>query len=203
MQLFTTLPWCMVNPAYRCGTDHHFTGPPDCQQPEGHGSVSHAEGQLLATVAATIGGPALEIGANLGISSRYILDGLMWRALLSRKPTNHRLISVDIRHLWTENAMYRIRVDADSATYTPPMKCRWAFIDGDHQYKAILADIGTALRAGCKTLVFHDTKAGYPSATAPAVGSDARRAVLTAFPQDLVHIYDIDTECGLMVAEIK
>jgi len=102
--------------------DHHVTGPPSTWQSENNGSVAHIEGQILAALAARLGGPVLEIGADLGISTRYIHEGLE-RA--ENPGPNLRIYSVDRHHKWDDDPGWplRVRVDADSATYKPPEPC--------------------------------------------------------------------------------
>jgi len=187
--------------------DHHFTGPPPNQQPENNGSVFHEEGRILATLAYNLGGPVLETGADQGISTRYIHEGLTARDWKERLPL---IYSVDILHKWA-GADYpgvdpdwplRAKVDGDSGSYTAPEKCRWAFIDGDHRYRGVIRDIGAALRSGCSRMIFHDTSDNVRrNPDNPTGGSDAREAVPEFFAGLRGwHLFDISTHCGMIYA---
>ncbi len=130
--------------------DMHIHGPSESCQPEGHGSVFHIEGRLLCTQVRRHSGNWLEIGACRGISTRYMLHGMA---------PNYNLYSVDLRHqvrLQSSRPLLS-QITADSATFTTPLEVVGAFIDGDHRYEAVVKDIGTALRCGATTLIFHDT----------------------------------------------
>jgi len=178
--------------------DHHVTGPPSTWQSENNGSVFHIEGQILAALAARLGGPVLEIGADLGISTRYIHEGLA-----RTEKQNLRIYSVDNHHKWDEDPGWPLRVpiDADSTTYRPPEPCTWAFCDGDHRYDGVFKDCGTLLRAGIPHLLFHDTGAHHAPASNQSCGSDARRAVLDFFtPLPHWELIDVQSPCGLLFA---
>jgi hypothetical protein len=181
--------------------DHHFTGPLPNQQPENNGSVFHEEGVILATLAYNLGGPVLETGADQGISTRYIHEGLE----ASGKPG--KIYSVDVLHKWPgadwpgvdPDWPLRVKIDGDAGTYIPPEKCRWAFIDDNHQYRGVIRAIGSALRAGCTKLLFHDAADHIrKNPDNPSSGSDVRDAVPEFFAGlPGWHIFDISTHCGL------
>lgn len=180
--------------------NHHFTGPPQNHQAQGHGSVFAIEGKILAGLAARVGGPVLEIGADQGISTRYLHEGLA-RYAQSGKSTF--VYSVDNNHKWAEDRAWplRVRVVADSGTYTPPTPCRLAFIDGDHRYAGVVRDITQAVKAGITRLLFHDTSPSFDGKTPTNTsdGSEARRAVLEAFGNTADwEVYDITTPCGMI-----
>jgi len=184
--------------------DHHYTGPVSNQQSENNGSVFHEEGRILATLAYTLGGPILETGADQGISTRYIHEGLE----ASDKPG--KIYSVDVHHKWPgadhpsvdPDWPLRAKIDADSGSYTAPEKCRWAFIDGDHRYRGVIRDIGAALRAGCARMIFHDTSPSVKrNPDNPSGGSDAREAVPEFFAGLRGwYLFDITTHCGMIFA---
>lgn len=171
--------------------NHHFTGH---HTPENTGSVLHHEGVILATLAYNLGGPVLEIGAEKGVSTRYIHEGLAARQKLDKPP--EKVYSVDIRHWWGDDPSFplRVKVDADSAFYTPPEPCAWAFIDGNHVLPLVRLDIIAAERAGAKALLFHDTGANNPWQPGP------RQAAIELPPLDW-DVTFIDTQCGMVFAE--
>ena len=173
--------------------DHHFTGPIIAQQPECNGSVFHEEGRILATLAFVLGGPCLEIGSDLGISSRYIREGL---------PDDTRLFCIDIYHKWDSRA-YDPRIEQfhmRAEDFIPPEKCIWAFIDGDHRKDAVLLDIKSALRCGCRVLIFHDCSPTMPAAKSASEGSNARDAVLESEDLKGWDLFDITTHGGMILA---
>jgi len=184
--------------------DHHFTGPLPNHQPENNGSVFHEEGRILATLAYNYGGPVLETGADQGVSTRYIHEGLE----ASKTPGN--IYSVDILHKWPGSDApggdpewpLRCKIDSDSGSYNPPEPCKWAFIDGDHRYRGVIRDIGAALRAGCTRIIFHDTGDHIrKNPDNPTGGSDARDAVPEFFAGlPGWHLFDITTHCGMIFA---
>lgn len=166
--------------------DHHLTG---AAQPEGHGSIFHEEGRLLACVARHRGGPVLEVGSQLGISTRYILDGLGDKGWVD---------AVDCNHQWDARSYSdRIRQHhCRSENYKPTERYNWAFIDGDHSYIAVTRDITLAVNAGAQLLVFHDG--------ATCVQNDVDVGVLKAvleypWPQGW-SCYAVSTLCGVMIA---
>ena len=171
---------------------HYRTGPPEAQYPsEGHGAVFHEEGCVLASIAYELGGPVLEIGAEKGISTRYIHEGLTVGG------HKDKLYSVDIRHQWPEDANWplRVRVERDSRFYRTPEPVRWAFIDGNHTRPFIMQDIEAAVASGAKSFLFHDTGPENP-------WPDPRKVVLEVFGDIAdVRIWDIKTGCGLMYVE--
>lgn len=180
--------------------DHHFTGPKEVQQAENHGSVFHSEGCILTALAAYLGGPVLEIGANLGISTRYIHEGLE----LHGKGEN-LVYSVDGNHLWGDDPEWplRVRIPRWSQDYHPPA-CRWAFIDGNHSAEGVKVDIEKALEAGCGGMLFHDTEPGAPPFELLGSGTDARAVVLEVLePNPEWSLYDITTHCGMIWAEAR
>jgi len=182
--------------------DHHFSGPVHAQQTENNGSVFHEEGLILAGLAAKWGGPVLEIGADLGISTRYISEGLDRRY----GPTILEpgiIYSVDICHKWYDSRDWprRIRIDHDSSTYKAPRACKWSFIDGDHRYASVLKDTQAVIDTPCPRLLFHDTAPDHPKAENAAEGSDAREAVFDYFKAlPDWHLLEIPTHCGLILA---
>lgn len=174
--------------------DHHHTG---AQQAEGQGSVTHEEGTILAAYARRAGGPALEIGADLGISSRYIDEGL----------NGGRLISVDPMHKWNagEGGWPNIQQIAACSIdgKIPALPYTFAFVDGDHRYFAVIRDISVCIAAGCDELFFHDVSPYFDGRpTNSSDGSEARAAVqdyLGNLPDEW-ELWDITTRCGLCFA---
>lgn len=193
--------------------DHHFTGPLPNQQPECNGSVFHEEGRILATLAYNLGGNVLETGADQGISTRYIHEGLeAWNARPGATLASV-IYSVDILHKWPGSDTpfgdpewpLRAKIDGDSGSFELPGEynfCRWAFIDGDHRYRGVIRDIGAALRAGCQKIIFHDTADHIrKNPDNPTGGSDARDAVPEFFAGlPGWTLYDISTHCGMIFA---
>lgn len=181
--------------------DHHFSGPLHAQQSENRGSVFHEEGLILAGLAAKWGGPVLEIGADLGVSTRYISEGLDRKYGAQLDPG--LIYSVDVHHKWHDSRDWprRVRVDHDSTTYKAPRACKWAFIDGDHRYEAVLKDTQAAIDTPCPRLLYHDTVPGQRKARSTSDSSDARDAVLDYF-KDLPDwtLLEITTHCGLILA---
>lgn len=186
--------------------DHHHTGPPNAHQPEGQGSVTHEEGTLLAAFAASQGGPVLEIGGDLGISTRYIWDGLsVWRGgKKTARSSPGEVVSVDPMHKWDPKDFPGIvHVHCKSIDdWRHGRQFIWGFIDGDHRYAGVIRDISVAVAAGCDDLIFHDTSPyfiGKP--TNASDGSEARAAVqdyLGYLPE--WQLFDIPTQCGLILA---
>jgi hypothetical protein len=178
--------------------DHHFTGPLPAQQSEGQGSVFHIEGQLLYAMATDLGGPVLEIGSDLGVSTRYIHEGL-------EDTGAGPVVAVDYCHKFGDDLDWPLRIRIECDTHKEPGKIpalpyRWAFIDGDHRYDGVLQDIKLAVGLGINTLVFHDTRADIPVPTNPSDGSEARRAVTDYFMSKPWVVWDIPTPAGLMLA---
>lgn len=171
--------------------DHHDV------QPENQGSVSHEEGRVLAGLAHITEGHVLEVGADLGISTRYILDGL------AAKP-HRRVVSLDYFHKWPGEHPQRLKIDQDTRQPLHPIVAKlapyaFAFIDGDHTFAGVMNDI-RVFRQFTKTLVFHDCSPAAPVPTNPSNGSEARRAVIESFPGYLIE--DIPTHCGLMIVHL-
>lgn len=184
--------------------DHHHTGPPNAHQPEGQGSVTHEEGTLLACFAAATGGPVLEIGGDLGISTRYIWDGLANYRVDGAPVERSQVTSVDPMHKWDPSGYPDIKhVHCKSIDdWRHGKSFVWSFIDGDHRYAGVIRDISVAIAAGCCDLIFHDTSpyfVGKP--TNASDGSEARAAVqdyLGYLPE--WELYEIPTRCGLILA---
>lgn len=159
-------------------------------QPENHGSVFHEEGRILANLATVLGGDCLEIGTNLGISTRYIAEGL--EQLLSGEV---HTIDIDPRADFREASSRIIRYHLNSKDF----KCRpfkWAFIDGDHKYHGVVQDIEIARECGCSYILFHDTN---PIQEKQQI-SFARSAALDNFDQKEWELFDITTHCGMIYA---
>lgn len=174
--------------------DHH-----PGRQPENHGSVAHSEGRVLAALAACYGGPVLEIGSDLGISTRYIHDGL------DRAEQRGAIYAVDINHKWQDPAPWprRIQVDADSRLYRCPETPAWAFLDGDHRRRGVLQDIEAAVSSGARRFLFHDTRPGIPKPTNTSDGSEAREVVFEVFGDiEGARLVVWDGPCGLIWAEL-
>lgn len=176
--------------------DHHFTGPVHAQQSPNQGSVSVIEGEILAAIAEKLGGPVLEIGSDLGISTRYIHEGL------GRDPA---IWAVDPHHKWTSDVWPGIvqhhKTSVAFRYLLPTHPFRWAFIDGDHRYAGIAADILVCRALLIPVLVFHDTAARLARMPEnPSAGSDAHLVVRDAFAADpTLAILDIQTESGLTI----
>lgn len=178
--------------------DHHWTGPPSAWQAENEGSVAHIEGQILYGLARKFGGPVLEVGSDLGVSTRYIHEGL------EAHDSGH-VYAVDPLHKWDDDPAWprRRRIVGSGADYRPPEPCRWAFIDGDHRLQGVLDDISNAYIHGIDRMIFHDTAKRFESAARPtntSNGSDAREAVLEYFDATYL-LVDILSPCGLIYVE--
>lgn len=181
--------------------DHHFTGPLPNHQPEGHGSVFHEEGLILATLAYNLGGPVLETGADQGVSTRYIHEGLDARG------TPGQIYSVDWLHKWPGSDApggdpdwpRRIKIDGDVGEYRCPVKPSWCFCDDDHRYRGVIRAIKTILLSGCTRILFHDAGEHIrKNPDNPSGGSDVRDAVPDYFAGlPGWHVFDISTHCGL------
>lgn len=180
--------------------DHHFTGPRRCQQIEGHGSIYHEEGVLLASICHHYSDrPVLEIGADCGISTRYIHEAL-------DQVGQGMVLSVDIQHFWEDDPTWtrRLRLLQNSQTLSQNPIARKlapfgvAFIDGNHHRPFILGDIRESLALGARVLVFHDCTPNCPPGDpCGRVGSDARACVLASF--GAAKIFDVQTSAGMMV----
>jgi methyltransferase family protein len=179
--------------------DHHHTGPRNAQQPEGHGSVTHEEGRCLAGLAAKLGGPALEIGGDLGISTRYIDEGLA-RSVTRRHglfPELGRVYSIDPMHKWDPRDFPGIvHIHACSIDARLDLPYEWAFIDGLHDYASVVRDTSVAIDAGANHLIFHDTTPAHSKQV-----SEARAAVQDYLgPLRDWRLWDVQTRCGLVYA---
>lgn len=182
--------------------DHHFTGPRNCQQAEGHGSLYHAEGFLLASICYHYSDrPVIEIGADLGISTRYIHEAL-------DQANEGLVLSVDIQHFWQADPAWsrRLRLVQDSQTVSQnPIAQKLApfgvaYIDGNHHRSFILGDIRETLALGARVLVFHDCAPNCPAGDPGGrIGSDARACALETFRDSAKRIYDVTTPAGVMV----
>jgi hypothetical protein len=195
--------------AYTC-QDHHLTGPLYTQfTPDGETSAAifTEEGRILSALAAKYGGPVLEIGADFGVSARFIHEGLDHHG-----GRDDIIDSIDIRHPWPIdddwprrtplilNTLSRFalpclqqRAAANGADY------RWAFIDGDHMYAAVLSDIILCKALKIPLLVFHDAHDRLP---VPENNAEAGLAVadyLGKNPAWTVQV--ISTHSGLAVAQ--
>ena len=183
---------------YKC-SDHHLTGPITAQQIEGQGSVYHLEGRILHAMAAEYGGPILEIGSDLGISTRYLAAG----ASLHRGSVAPYVYAYDPLHKWEADA------DADwagkikqvhTAFAKSDLVFSMAFIDGDHRYGSILADYTCASKCVRGPLVFHDTHPDCPFPTNPSNGSEARQVVKDLLDEAKWDLVDIQSPAGLIIA---
>lgn len=181
--------------------DHHFTGPSQNQQAPNNGSVFHNEGQILFGLAHKLYCPILEIGAMNGISTRYLHEGLFKRGSSSAP----LLYSVDIRHQWPEDPDWplRVRVERSSWGYKCPAVVGLAYIDGDHTYKGVRADIRTALRCGAPRILLHDCSPVFDGVpVGEGYGCEARPAALHALDKNKWDLTYISTQCGLIYAEL-
>lgn len=171
--------------------DHHDV------QPENQGSVSHEEGRILAGFASQARRHILEVGADMGISTRYLLDGLQ----LGRPEP--RIVSLDYLHKWHKEVPRRLKIDQDTRARLHPIVAKlapydFAFIDGDHTYEGVVNDI-RVFRPFTSVMIFHDCSPKAPIPTNPSNGSEARRAVLDEFPD--LEVLDVPTACGLMIVK--
>lgn len=160
---------------------------------ENEGCVFHSEGQVLAGLARVLGGPVLEIGACLGISTLYILDGLRTGPAALQ---NNQVTSLDLHHQKCLPNVNLLQITADSRSWRSGQRFTWAFVDGDHRYEAVAADIETCRAHGCRSMLFHDTSERFGVPTNMSDGSDARRAVLEVLAD--WKIVEIATPCGML-----
>lgn len=162
------------------------------------GCVSHAEGQVLAGLARKLGGPVLEIGFCLGISTKYILDGFRSGPAALQ---NNRIVSLDLHHQRRLPNMNLEQIVADSRIWRVADRFTWAFVDGDHRYESVVEDIETCRVHGCRGMLFHDTSACFTVPTNMSNGSDARRAVLDVLGSSPDwKVVEVLTDCGILWA---
>ena len=184
--------------------DHHFTGPPSVWQAENEGSVFHIEGRILYSLAFKYPGLILEIGSDLGVSTRYIHQGLDDALEQSHTLEPAHIYCVDPIHKWPEDASWprRHRIVGYSPSDIPLLEYDWAFIDGDHRYDGVMADIAAAKNLVHGPLVFHDTAPRFSSHTPTNTsdGSEARRAILDSLPESEWQLTEITSPCGLIYA---
>lgn len=194
---------------------HHFTGPLHVQHSPGcSGGVLADDGIALAHFAARFGGPVLEIGGDVGVSTRYICEGLE-RHTAQEHSTVDVVFSIDNDHKWEQDAYWprRFRVNADSSKLIPAdlpspygvhfSRFLWAFIDGCHSREMVLNDALFAYTVGCDAMVFHDGARG----TNPVYraednsGTDVPEAVPEFFAKrpDFTLIF-VPTTVGLILA---
>lgn len=179
--------------SYDCGDLHPLFG-----ISPGDGSVWPEEGRLLCAFAHRYGGPVLEIGAQRGVSTRYILFGL---------PKADKLYSVDLYHQYAPAAgghTNLVQVTGSSFTYEPP-PCSWAFIDGDHSYDGVLSDIATARKAGCTMLFFHDGAPHLQGLLHDGYPLGVRRAIMSWHSANAEewHLAELVTKSGMFYARHK
>lgn len=194
--------------------DHHYTGPLEAQVTFGEsGALHHTEGGLLARYAATNPGHVLEIGADHGVSTRYIHDGLDQTGQIAQ------IVALDFMHKWGHDDHWprRIRFEANSYTVWPQElqallpegeSFSWAFIDGDHSWEGASRDTLLAFSLGIRRIFYHDTGPQcVPYKLSPAghqSGSSVRQALLAGFRDSPGwNLYDIQTPCGMMYLEAK
>lgn len=185
--------------------DHHFTGPISVQGSPGEGSVFFEEGCVLYHLAKTLGGPVLELGADLGISTRFIHEGLD-----KHNQSEDVVVALDYLHKWGEDMDWprRIRIEADTLCRSvrdkiPALPYKWAFIDADHRYGAVVNDIYlTTSILRIPVLVFHDCNPNLRIAENPSCGSDAYWAVKDHLP-DTYAWELLPTPAGLVIATKK
>lgn len=185
--------------------DHHRTGPLHVQRPHGTGGpIFRDEGKVLAGFAARWGGPVLEFGGSVGVSTRYIHQGLA-----AHSSPGPRVYTIDKAHLWEPDPSWplRIRIDSDSMGHPTLIRtlreagfthCSWAFIDGDHSYLGVLNDLLFSIACGARALFFHDTSRNHkPYDYSTGDGSDARRVIDDFFFNRDWQIHHMETSCGL------
>lgn len=162
-------------------TDHHTA-----EDPEGHGSVFHVEGKILADTALALGGDVVEIGCRRGTSTRYIHAGL-------DRHGRGRVFAVDPNHEWGEAPDWprRVVIHAQSPDYVLPddADVRWGFVDGNHTYDAVCGDVRRLVGLGATTILLHDTR---------SIPELRRAAVDTLVGWTIT---DLDTPCGMVSAE--
>lgn len=187
--------------------DHHYSGPPHTHTPHGQGGpVFPDEGKLLACFAAKHGGHVLEFGGSVGVSTRYIHEGLCAHS------EKGDVVSIDCRHLWVFDPDWprRIPIEVDSRDHrailnhfrnNDILRFKWAFIDGLHSFDGVLNDLTLAILAGCRALIFHDCNHDVPPYD-PLTGEGGN--VLAAikcglYSLDWTQVF-ISTDCGMIAA---
>lgn len=157
----------------------------DPNNPVGEGGVLLEEGLVLTALAATHGGPVLEIGAATGRSSKFILDGL---------PLNTYLVSVDPKHEapWEDPRCQRFHCLSDRIEQWAKPGCfKWAFIDGSHVAPWPAHDLALVERLGVDFAVCHDSMwPGWPDVRSALDG--LRRPYL-----------ELHTGCGLAIVRFS
>lgn len=192
-------------------TDHHYTGPLEAQTTHGEGgSLHHLEGHLLHSYAAKFGGHVLEIGADHGVSTRYIHSGL------DRHPKGGVVVAVDFDHKWGEDAQWprRRRLCYNSYRLLPhAVRCQlpdtvfsvdWAFIDGDHSYEGASRDFLLALSLGATSFFFHDISPAhvpYKCVNGNQSGSGVREFVVALDADPLFDVTEIISPAGMAFVE--
>jgi hypothetical protein len=180
--------------------DHHKTAEAEYHEPEGGGSIYHEEGRILANCGYRFGGPVLEIGTKVGISARYIAEGL------EKRGDGYEVHTVDIAQVWPHDGRLHpefpniVAYNMSSAAFQPrPFK--WAFIDGNHFAPWPARDIRLANLCGCDYIVLHDCGEHVQKENRPGREdcSEARAAALELLPKDWV-VWEIDTGSGLFFA---
>jgi len=166
--------------------NHHHTGPPHVHAPDRSGGpVFEDDGKLLASFACRHGGPVLEFGGNIGVSTRYIHQGLQECGLPG---TDNKVYTIDKKHLWEPDPSWplRTRIDCDSLDHPRLLRtlrefgfrgARWAFIDGLHSYTGVLSDTLAAISLGARALIYHDCGKCPPYKYSDDSGCDARSVI--------------------------
>lgn len=189
--------------------DHHYSGPPHTHTPHGTGGpVFPDEGKLLASFAARHGGHVLEFGGSVGVSTRYIHEGLCYY----HQDAPGDVISIDCRHLWMLDRDWprRIPLESDSRDHRVLLnhfrnndlqRFKWSFIDGLHSFEGVLNDLTLAILVGCHALIFHDctpTHKSYDPLTGD--GANVREAIAAGlYSSDWTKVY-ISSYCGMIAA---
>jgi hypothetical protein len=173
-------------------------------QPENRGSVFHAEGRILTKLARFLERTQnlltgaihiLEIGSAVGISSRYLLDGLQSRA--------STLTSIDIFHRWISSYPNHYQLSGYSGDFMPFERGKYtlAFVDGDHRFEGAMADTLACIAADVPVIVSHDTnRDSIPETKGTTEGSDGAQVNDDIISKGLAPGYThirLPTHCGL------